>query len=193
MKNFKMSLFIVAILLGSINSYSQTAKSQHKVYIPLWIGAGYGYELKVADQFTISAQADYRAYIGDDNFAVDNFVFSPRVTIEPRYYYNLKKRAEKGKNINSNSANYFSLDMSYELPVGLSGMRDFPQQTFRILPTWGIRRELSEHFTMDFGIYVGFKAKEYGDRNPETDRWDSEPWTSGKIEYGVNLIFSHIF
>jgi hypothetical protein len=100
----------------------------------------------------------------------------------------LKKRAENGKNINSNSANYVSIEISFEFDYGYNGIRDFPQQTLRILPNLGIRRELAEHFTIDFGVYLGYKFKEHGDRD-----WESESWTSGKPAYGLNLISSHIF
>ena len=198
----KTKLFLTAIIMVmSVFGYSQSTQNHHKVYIPFWIGAGYGYEWSVADEVTINSQIDMRAYIGDDDFAIDNFVFSPRITIEPRYYYNLKKRAEKGKNINSNSANYVSFDLSYELPLGLSGIRDVPQHTFRLLPSWGMRRELSEHFTMDFSVYAGYKligTQYYNDSNCYIDGGTTcDPWKTkfddGKFVFGVNLIFSHIF
>jgi hypothetical protein len=156
----KLRLFIVLLILiiSNITGVSQSTENHHKVYIPFWIGSGYGYEWSVSDEITINYGFDYRAYIGDDDFAIDNFVFSPRISIEPRYYYNLKKRAENGKNINSNSANYVSIEISFEFDYGYNGIRDFPQQTLRILPNLGIRRELAEHFTIDFGVYCQNKG-----------------------------------
>ncbi len=190
----KVQLILLITILFSIQiGYAQSTENHHKVYIPFWIGAGYGYEWSVADEVTINAQIDMRVYIGDDDFAIDNFVFSPRLTIEPRYYYNLKKRAEQGKSIQLNSANYVSLDMSFELDAGFGGIRDWPQNTLRILPTWGLRRELAEHFTIDFGVYAGYKLKEIGDRNWDTGKWDSDYWTTHKFAWGINLAFSHIF
>ena len=186
-------IFSFAMIFLSLNLFAQSTKSYHRIYTPLWFGSGYGFEGSVSNEMTINLSIDMRAYIGDDDFAADNFVVSPRITLEPRYYYNMKSRADKGKNTNYNSANYISIDFSYELPYGFDGIRDWPQNTIRILPTYGIRRSLSQNFTIDFGLYAGYKLKQYGDRNPQTGDWDFQPWTQHKFAYGINILLNHMF
>ena len=162
--------------------------------MPLPFGIGFGYELALGDQFSVDLIGEFRAYIGDDDFAVDNFVMSPRLGLEARYYYNFKKRFEAGKNTDNNSANYFALLISEEFPIGYEGIRDSPIYTTRILPKFGMRRTLSQNYTIDFGAYFGAK---YGAslENINVDgywlnAYGPEKW---KADYGVYVTLSHIF
>ena len=196
MKNL-FKAFLVLLFLFSLKSSAQSVQSQASMYMPLPFGVGFGYELGIGQQFSIGLQGEFRSYIGDDDFAADNIVMSPRIALESRYYYNMNKRFENGKNVDNNSANYFGLLISEEFPIGYSGIRNSPSYTTRILPKWGMRRTLSQNFTIDFGAYFGAK---YGPTLYYVETENSVSFSSTarkqnewKPAYGVYVTLSHIF
>lgn len=85
------------------------------------------------------------------------FILTPVVVIEPRFYYNLKKRAANSKRTDDNSGNFIALKTSYHPNVALFNTDDAPVVSdYAIIPTWGIRRNLGEHFNYEAGIGIGF-------------------------------------
>ena len=86
------------------------------------------------------------------------FVLTPVLTLEPRFYYNLDKREGKGKSIAGNSGNFVSIKTSYHPDLfvisNYDNVRVIPSVS--IVPTWGIRRVVSDHFTYETGIGLGY-------------------------------------
>ena len=84
---------------------------------------------------------------------------APSVSIEPRCYYNLKKRANKGKHIENNSANFVTLAIKYYPDLFKIGGPDqlyIPNQ-MSFIPKWGIRRAIAKsNFNYEAGIGVGY-------------------------------------
>lgn len=84
------------------------------------------------------------------------FILTPVIVIEPRFYYNLKKRSENSKRIDGNSGNFIALKTSYHPELALFNTDNAPVVSdFAIIPTWGIRRNLGKHFNYEAGIGVG--------------------------------------
>jgi len=79
---------------------------------------------------------------------------SPLLALEPRWYYNLNERVEKGKRIDGNSGNYFSFRTSYHFH-DTSDTEDNDLNKILLAPTWGIRRNLGNHFNYEFGAGAG--------------------------------------
>jgi hypothetical protein len=79
------------------------------------------------------------------------------IVIEPRYYYNLQKRAKDAKRIDGNSGNFIALKASYHPEFALFNADDAPVVSdFAIIPTWGIRRNIGDHFNYEAGLGVGY-------------------------------------
>ncbi|HCY82937.1 MAG TPA: hypothetical protein DHV22_15745, partial [Xanthomarina gelatinilytica] len=78
--------------------------------------------------------------------------------LEPRFYYNLNKRHNKGKRIDGNSGNFISLKTSYNSDLFFIGTNeDIHLETdFMVIPTWGIRRNLCKHFNYEAGFGIGY-------------------------------------
>ena len=56
-------------------------------------------ETKIANNTTLRAEASlFPAIWGGDLYSKTGFAFYPALTLQPKYYYNIEKRAEKGKN-----------------------------------------------------------------------------------------------
>lgn len=82
-----------------------------------FFGANLYHETKIAEKTTLRGDINLNVgaaarvnFVGNSNVTVVAF---PSVRIQPRYYYNIAKRAEKGKNTLNNSANYLSLNVEY--------------------------------------------------------------------------------
>lgn len=85
------------------------------------------------------------------------FILTPVIVVEPRFYYNLKKRSEKSKRIDGNSGDFIALKTSYHPALALFNTDDAPVVSdFAIIPTWGIRRNIGAHFNYEAGLGVGY-------------------------------------
>ena len=94
-----------------------------------------------------------------DHYSGTGFILQPVINIEPRYYYNLEKRNSNGKKISKNSGNYLSIKTSYHpdwfvinLDENVTKIADL-----LIIPTWGIKRQIGNHFNFETGIGLGYR------------------------------------
>ena len=88
----------------------------------------------------------------------------PNIRIEPRLYYNLDKRAEKGKDISHNSGNFFGIALNYRPDVVLFSNSNLGAiESFSIVPKWGIRRNIGKNLHYEAGAGLGFRHEtDYG-------------------------------
>ena len=85
------------------------------------------------------------------------FILTPVIVVEPRFYYNLKRRSENSQRTDGNSGNFIAIKTSYHPELALFNTDDAPVVSdFAIIPTWGIRRNLGDHFNYEAGIGVGY-------------------------------------
>jgi len=86
------------------------------------------------------------------------FILTPVFVLEPRFYYNLNNRSNDSERIDGNSGNFIALKMGYHPDwFVLFNPDDAPVVSdISIIPTWGIRRNIGEHFNYEAGIGVGY-------------------------------------
>ena len=86
------------------------------------------------------------------------FILTPVIVVEPRFYYNLKKRSDNSKRIHGNSGNFIAIKSSYHPDwFVLFNTENAPiVSDFSIIPTWGIRRHIGKHFDFEAGLGAGF-------------------------------------
>jgi len=117
-------------------------------------------ELELSNQIALRTEIGFDAYDNDDFYPNAGFLFTTVITLEPRWYYNLDKRARKSKRIDNNSGNFFSLKTSFHSDDLLLDFGDDKNaqivDNLSIIPTWGIRRNLGKHFNYETGIGVGY-------------------------------------
>src|SRR4051812_12080355 len=72
-------------------------------------------ELKLAGTIALKTEIGFDAnnsgYIKDYHANRHGFMAVPVITIEPRYYFNLKRRVLKSRSIDGNSGNFISLNI----------------------------------------------------------------------------------
>ena len=140
----------------------------------LWVAnivsPGITYEKAIGKRSTVSATVglNFSGYIqaSSNSETVAEYSLNPSAGISYRYYYNFKKRQERGKNIKHNSANYISLSSYYYwAPVSTSFPKHLAENTyhFAIGPVWGFQRTYKKrlHLNLDLGLgYVDSKIIE---------------------------------
>jgi len=155
-------IFLIFGLLLSIVTFSQEKKDVvQKSVTGLQIGFfgldAYN-ELRVSDEIALRTQFSLNPSIwGGDMYSKTNFAFTPSISLAPKYYYNLAKRNEKGKNTTNNSANYISLKIEY-FPdwFVISSTKDLMvNDAIYFVPNYGFRRNFAENFNYEFRVGVG--------------------------------------
>lgn len=89
-----------------------------------------------------------------------NFLLYPTLTLEPRFYYNLKKRVRKSRSIANNSGNFIALKLNYTPDWFTITNYQYDidiAESYAILVKWGIKRTLWKHFTYEAGIGFGYR------------------------------------
>ena len=128
--------------------------------------------------FGIAANPEYERKIGKSSFSINTGLglsyfnsyfasgYNANLTVEPRYYYNMKKRVATGKSANNLSGNYFSLNTNssysnelYAVPIlGISDSTSYFSSTrvrasvYTIEPRWGIQRRLFKNGFLDLSF-----------------------------------------
>ena len=117
-------------------------------------------EVKLSNSIALRTELGFDFGIWETTYYDDYnspFILTPVIVIEPRYYYNLQKRAENAKRIDGNSGNFIALKTSYHPELALFNTDDAPVVSdFAIIPTWGIRRNIGDHFNYEAGIGAGY-------------------------------------
>jgi hypothetical protein len=83
----------------------------------------------------------------------------PELATEPRWYYNLGKRSEKGKSIINNSGNFFCVKANYKSAIFeiSSHVNDKAENRFLLIPKWGIRRNINKSLEFETGLGFGIE------------------------------------
>lgn len=116
-------------------------------------------ESKLSNQLAVRSEIGLDAGIySDDFYNASGFFMAPTLTLEPRWYYNLNKRQSKSKRTDGNSGNFISLMVRYHPDWFLIVNRNDANfiADISIIPTWGMRRHLGNHFTYETGIGIGY-------------------------------------
>ena len=149
----------VAVLFSiAVSAQGTVEKSIFNVQIgshPLSVNheLGLGNQFALRTEFSTGLTAYWTLY--DSGYAI-----TPIINLEPRWYYNIKKRDNKGKRTHNNSASFVGLASRYvSNEVLLGGLPDYYTipNAFSFIPKWGIRRSIdSSNFNYEVGIGIGY-------------------------------------
>jgi len=160
MKKTLLSLAFCGLFLSA---KSQTASVEKSIYgiqtgvLGLWV---YN-ESKLSPSLALRTELGFDFGIWETTYYDEYdspFILTPVIVIEPRYYYNLNQRSEKSKRTDGNSGNFIALKMGFHPDwFVLFNSDDAPVVSdYSIIPTWGIRRNIGQHFNYEAGIGAGF-------------------------------------
>ncbi|WP_271770264.1 hypothetical protein [Aquimarina algiphila] len=143
-----VSLLVSSFYFGFSQNIQQEASVEKSVFgIQIGVlGAWVHNELRLSNQVAL------RSEIGLGGVSFDHI--EPMIALEPRWYYNLNKRVDKGRRIDGNSGNYISFRASYRF-FDISEAENDNQDYLLLTPTWGIRRNIGKHFNYEAGLGIG--------------------------------------
>ena len=155
---------ILYTLIFSVSFLTVTAQSASVEKSVFGIQTGFlGFwghnESKLTNSIVLRSELGFDAGIFSNNFEDESlFILVPAITIEPRWYYNLNKRVSKSRRIDGNSGNFISIKTTYHPDLVIGSIDDNHNfiSDISIIPTWGIRRNVGNHFTYETGIGLGY-------------------------------------
>ncbi|MFA9187416.1 hypothetical protein AAGV33_02175 [Flavobacterium sp. FBOR7N2.3] len=162
-----MKKIIILLILGFNLKASAQETSVEKSFFSIQTGIGSGIGIWITNESKLTNSIVLRSEIGlendftvGDHYSNTGFILQPVLTIEPRYYYNLAKRNSKGKNTANNSGNYLSVRTNYHPDWFVINLEDNITKTadLSIIPTWGIKRQIGNHFTYETALGFGYRV-----------------------------------
>ncbi|MCX7547525.1 hypothetical protein OS188_06105 [Xanthomarina sp. F1114] len=155
----KKTLLTLCLCAFSLLVTAQEASVEKSVFgiqtglIGLWVHNESRLSNKIALRSEIGVDAGFWAGRNDTDM-----LLALVLSLEPKWYYNISKRKDKSKRIDGNSGNFISLKTSYHPDVVVASTNDNINlvSDLTIVPTWGIRRNIGNHFNYEAGIGVGY-------------------------------------
>ena len=158
------SWWVLTIMLSSVTCFSQDTADVTRVTKLTFLNPGISREMRVVKLQTVYVQAfmNTSAYFSySSSFGTEaGIYFDPALTGQYRYYYNAKRRAEKGKRTEMNSMNY--LAGVWETDFTKAGVLDdnIDEEKRRAVNklgvVWGLQRNGSKHFSLDLSLGFGY-------------------------------------
>lgn len=162
MKNLCLTtLFLILSTLSFSQNTESVESSVYGIQIGLLGVSGYN-ETKLSNSIALRSELGLEMgfNISNNPYGDDvKFILIPQIRIEPRWYYNLNKRVDKGHSISKNSGNFLTLSMNYLPNLFTIDNLDYDvevAEAISFIPKWGIKRTYGKHFTFETGIGVGY-------------------------------------
>lgn len=158
-----VKLLLTLTLYGIINSSWAQNTSVEKSTFGIQVGAVGVWiynEARVANSIALRSEIGLRSEFKD--YTEATLYLAPVITLEPRWYYNLKQRNSDEKNTFWNSGNFVTIKLSY-VPdwFFISIIPPYWGSNYlneiSIIPTWGIRRNIRNHFNYEAGLGIGWE------------------------------------
>lgn len=173
----RYTLLIVLFLILPLVTHAQKVSVEESLFGVQtgFLGIWGQHEYKLSNAIALRSEIGLDTGLFEGSFYDQTgYVFTPVISIEPRWYYNLKKRTSKSKPIANNSGNFLSLKTSYHpswfVITNYDNIRIVSD--ISIIPTWSIRRNISNHFNFEAGLGIGYQyifAKQAGYAENETE------------------------
>jgi len=152
---------LMFVILLSFNIQAQEASVEKSIFgvqagiMGVWLNN----EVKLSSTVALRSEVGFRATnlrIGNPIYSRGNEPFIPLVlTIEPRWYYDIKKRHSRGLCIANNSATFVSLKLRHHAGwLMLSGKQP---SNIQIIPMYGLRGSIGQHFNYEIGVGIGYQ------------------------------------
>ena len=147
----------------SINAQDQASVEDGLLSINI-LTPGLEYEYKLTNSTTLDLRAGTGFAYWKNTYFGEDFGIYPIFNVKYRYYYNLKKRLRKGKNIDNNSANYIALSGTLQSGKPIIGGLEYSEDYFGTIgPVWGLQRYYDSRFKLDLNLGAGYGFNKSGE------------------------------
>ncbi len=125
---------------------------------------GFSHERKIGQNQTLYAQVfmNTSIYLGYSSSLgnTSDIHFEPALSAQYRYYYNAKRRSEKGKRTALNSMNYLSFIYEATFTDNRIDVSDYEEEHVRPIHQigicWGIQRNYASRFSLNLQLGFGY-------------------------------------
>ncbi|WP_264550714.1 hypothetical protein [Flavobacterium sp. N2038] len=161
MKLSKITILLFVITFGT-KSISQNKDALEKSIFGVetgFLGFWVNNETRLISNLSLKSELGLDAgFFGGASDAKIGTVLVPVFAVEPRYYYNIEKRARNSKTISNNNANFIALNLKYQPDLFIISNEDVDAvSNISIIPKWSIRRNLGSHFHYETGFGIGYR------------------------------------
>jgi len=116
-------------------------------------------ETKLSNTIALRSEIGFRITnirLGNPIYRIGNEPFIPLVLIlEPRYYYQIKKRYSQGLRIDNNTGYYLSLKIRHH--AGWFMLSGSQPSNIEIIPCIAFRENIGKHFNYEIGGGMGYQ------------------------------------
>jgi hypothetical protein len=157
----KNIILLLWVIVCSQFSKAQTVGVEKSIYnVQAGIlGVWFNHEVRLSDEITLRGEIGLDAGLrGGDWSDKTVYALTPKLALEPRWYYNIEKRNSKGKYVKNNSGNFLALGVNYYPDWFVISNLDNASVSnqITIIPKWGIRRTIAQsNFSYELGIGIG--------------------------------------
>jgi len=128
------------------------------VNIQVGIVGGYvSYEARLGNQFALRTEAGLATNLYS---RIGEGYFTPNLTVEPRWYYNIEKRVRLNKRTRNNSANFATIAVTYYdavFKVRGGDDDDYVPQQIAFMPKYGIKRDIGRtNLNYEIALGIGY-------------------------------------
>ncbi|PLX12767.1 MAG: hypothetical protein C0598_05475 [Marinilabiliales bacterium] len=157
----KKLIQLIIFLFLSLNIFCQEEKaSLTESNMGLQIGTfgvwAYN-EAKLSNTLTLRSDLGLDVYFKHSGNKIKSGYLIPALSLEPRFYYNLKRRLRKSKRIDSNSGDFLGLKIKLNTKVFLIPSDAEALDMITITPLWGIKRAIGRNFNFEFCAGGGYR------------------------------------
>lgn len=158
----KKTAILILLVIIAHSLKSQDASVEKSIYgvqtgfLGIWLHN----ESRLTNTITLRSEIGFDSGLwGGTYYDYTGFVMTPVLTVEPRFYYNLKNRQVKGRRISNNSGNFISLKTSYHPDWFVISNYDYIRiiSDISFIPTWGIKRNIGKKFNFETGFGLGYR------------------------------------
>jgi len=153
-----LSLALLLNAQANAQSVDESVNGLQVGFLGIWLHN----ESKIAPNWAFHSEIGFEAPVATGLTGNIFPVFTPTVTLEGKWYYKSPKRQGNSRNYFHNSSNFATIGIKY-IPefsvIGAYRDYDFDGGIF-LIPSWGIRRNLSYRLNYELGIGFGFDVYE---------------------------------
>ncbi|AWK06713.1 hypothetical protein HYN56_21765 [Flavobacterium crocinum] len=157
-KNYLL-LILFVLFINAVKAQEDAPVSvvKHQFKINPLLSPGFVYEYGFSAKNTLYSEfSTIIGYRHNSYYDESTWYFIPRISEQFRHYYNLEKRAAKGKRTDHNSGNFVALYTDYSFQ-SISTNKLFSEYcpSFSVGPVWGIQRTYKRKLNIDLNLGVG--------------------------------------
>lgn len=163
MKNHYLVLILSLLFIDAVQAQDDAPvsveKNQFKINL---LVPGFVYEHGFSAKNTLYSEASIGlGYRYNSFYDEGNFYFDPMINEQFRHYYNLEKRAAKGKRTARNSGNFIAGSAYYNFKSFSTKKYGEYAPSFTIAPLWGFQRSYKGRFNLEVHLGAGVNFDKY--------------------------------